>query len=186
MRVLIGCEISGRVREAFRSRGHDAWSCDILPSDQPGQHIQGDIFGVIDDPWDMFLCFWPCTRLCNSGVRWLHERNLWADMRASAICFSKLLNCGIKKIAMENPIMHKYAKEIIRVGPSQIIQPWQFGHGETKSTCLWLKNLPPLLPTNIVLEREHRIHLMPRTDNRSKLRGLTFLGIAAAMAEQWG
>lgn len=188
MRILIACEFSGVVRRAFRERGHDAWSCDLLPAeDGDRHHIQCDVFDVLDMGWQMMLAFWPCTRLCNSGVRWLAERNLWGPMRESAECFKRLLNCDSIPIrGMENPVMHKYAREIIGSRHDQVVQPWQFGHGETKATCLWLRGLPKLMPTRIVAGREARIHRMSPGKNRGHERSRTYPGIAAAMAQQWG
>ena len=181
MRILIGCEFSGRVRDAFIDRGHDAVSCDLEPSEAPGPHIQGDILEVLNDSWDMLIAFPPCTYLASSGARWFSSR---LDKQLEAIeFFKKLYFANIPKIAIENPIGVMSTK--LRK-PDQIIQPWQFGHGETKATCLWLKNLPKLVPTNIVPGREHKIHKMPPSNLRSKLRSLTYTGIAAAMAEQWG
>lgn len=186
MRVLVACEFSGIVRDAFIARGHDAWSCDLLPTERPGPHIQGDIFKVIDSTWDALLAFWPCMRLCNSGVRWLHERNLWPEMEKSAESFRRLLNCSIPKRALENPIPHKWALKIMGRKYDQIIQPWQFGHGETKATCLWLAGLPLLRPTNIVDGRMPRVHHASPGPDRWKERSRTYQGIANAMAEQWG
>ncbi|HNC40299.1 MAG TPA: hypothetical protein PK522_00795 [Nitrosomonas sp.] len=187
MKVLVACEYSGVVRDAFKKRGHNAISCDLLPTDKPGQHYQGDVFDIINDGFDLMIAHPPCTYLCNSGVCWLHkDESRWDKMRLGANFFKRLLNCSIPKIAVENPIMHKYAKEIICVNQSQIIQPWQFGHGETKATCLWLKNLPLLRPTNIVEGREQRLHKLPPSKDRWKIRSTTFQGIADAMANQWG
>lgn len=195
-RILIACEYSGRVRDAFDRKGWDATSCDILPSETAGKHYQGDVVDIINDGWDMMIAHPPCTYLCNSGVCWLWMKNVygkrrkarlrWADMRTGAEFFKSLLNADIPKIAIENPIMHKYAVEIIGRRQDQIIQPWQFGHGETKATCLWLKGLPKLGPTNIVDGREQRLHKLPPSKDRAKLRSLTFPGIAKAFAEQWG
>jgi hypothetical protein len=140
---------------------------------------------IINDGWDMMIGHPPCTRLCNSGVVWLAKRNLWDDMRTGAEFFKALLDADIPKIAIENPIMHKYAVEIIGRRQDQIIQPWQFGHGETKATCLWLKGLPKLTPTDIVDGREQRLHKLPPSKDRAKLRSLTFPGIAKAFADQW-
>ena len=188
MRILIACEESGTVREAFAKLGHDAWSCDILPSRIPGQHYQGDALDIIQEDWDMLIAHPPCTRLANSGVRWLAERNLWGEMQEGAFFFAKMLglNPRIKYRAVENPIPHKYALEIIGRKYDQIIQPWQFGHGETKATCLWLDNLPKLQPTDIVDGREQRLHRLPPGPERAKERSKTFQGIADAMASQWG
>ncbi len=181
MKVLIACEYSGIVREAFKKRGHDAWSCDLLDTD-----IKGDVLKVINKKWDLMIAHPPCTRLCNSGVCWFHKRNLWGKMKEGALFFKKLLTAPINKICVENPIPHKYAGEIIGQKYSQIIQPWQFGHGETKATCLWIKGLPLLKPTNIVTGREQRLHRLPPSKDRWKLRSKTFQGIANAMAGQWG
>ena len=186
MKVLIACEFSGIVRDAFRARGHDAWSCDLLPTERPGKHIQGDVLERLDDGWDLGIFHPPCTRLCNSGVRWLAERNLWNDLLKAGNFFRKLLEVDIPKICIENPIPHKYAVNIIGRKYDQIIQPWQFGHGETKATCLWLKGLPKLIPTNIIAGRDNRIHKMSPSKNRGKLRSITYTGFAEAMAEQWG
>ena len=181
MRVLVGCEFSGVVRDAFIKRGHDAWSCDILPSDAVGPHIRENILNVIKEGWNMLIAFPPCTHLCVSGARWF--KNKTGEQKDALDFISALMAAPIPCIAIENPIGVISTK--IRK-PDQIIQPWQFGHGETKATCLWLKNLPPLRPTNIVEGRESRIHKMPPSSSRWKERSLTYRGIAAAMAEQWG
>jgi hypothetical protein len=186
MKVLVACEFSGIVREEFRKMGHDAWSCDLLDTEIPGNHYKGNVLDILYDGWDMMIAHPPCTRLANSGVRWLKERNLWKEMEEGAEFFKLLISAPIDKIATENPIQHKYARGIIGVSYSQIIQPWQFGEGETKATCLWLKNLPKLIPTNIVEGREQRIHKLPPSDTRWKERSKTFVGIAQAMAQQWG
>ncbi len=181
MRVLIACEFSGTVREAFAILGHDALSCDLLPTEIPGKHYQGDIFDIIDDGWDLMIAHPPCTHLAVSGARWFNEKQ---ELQKEALEFvQRLMDANISKIAIENPISVISSK--IRK-PDQIIQPWQYGHGETKSTCLWLKNLPKLQPTNIVEGREARIHKLPPSKNRWKERSRTFAGIAKAMAEQWG
>jgi hypothetical protein len=187
MRVLIACEFSGTVREAFRKKGHDAWSCDIIPSDDNSlYHYQCDVVEVLNRDWDMIIAHPPCTRLCNSGVMWLDRRDLWEDMREGARFFKQFLDHPCKKIAIENPIMHKYAVEIIGRRQDQVVQPWQFGHGETKATCFWLKGLPLLQPTKIVEGRVQRLHLLPPSKDRAKIRSKTFQGIASAMADQWG
>lgn len=197
MRVLVACEFSGIVRRAFAARGHDAWSCDLLPAeDRSNKHITGDVRGILYDGWDMLIVAHPpCTRLCNSGVRWLSAPpagrtlvDMWADLDAGATLFSDLWNAPVERIAVENPVMHRHAKERIRnyQEPTQSVQPWQFGHGETKRTCFWLKNLPPLVPTNIVKGRTPRVHHMSPGPNRWKERSRTFDGIAQAMAVQWG
>lgn len=189
-RILIACEYSGVVREAFRRRGHEVVSCDLLPSDDNSPcHIQGDIIEILkyNPVWDLMIAHPPCTFLTNSGVRWLHEREgRWDEMRAGAEFFKKLMNQpNISRIAVENPIPHKYALEIIGRKYDQIIQPWQFGHGETKATCLWLKNLPRLVPTKIVEGRVGYVHSLPPSKDRWKLRSRTYEGIAEAMVEQW-
>lgn len=187
-RVLVGCEFSGIVRDAFIARGHEAWSCDIIPSEPYSEfHIQGDVLPLLDESWDLGIFHPPCTYLCNSGVRWLHTRpERWQDLDVGANFFKNFLSTKIPRVCIENPIMHKYAKAIIGKEYSQIIQPWQYGHGETKATCLWLENLPNLKPTNIVDGRVGRIHGIGPGPNRAKERSKTFLGIADAMAEQWG
>ena len=187
MKVLVACEYSGKVRDAFISQGHDAMSCDLLPTDAQGPHYQGDVFDIIDQGWDLMVAHPPCTYLTNSGVRWLHERpERWEQLREGAEFFKALLEADIPMIAVENPIMHKYAIEIIGRKHDQIVQPWQFGHGETKATGFWLKNLPPLMATEIVDGREQRIHKLPPSADRWKIRSETFAGIAEAMAKQWG
>lgn len=193
MRVLVACEFSGVVRDAFTNKGHFAVSCDLLPSERPGEHYQGSVFDIIDAGWDMMIAHPPCTYLANSGVRWLYggkgterDEQRWRKMVDGAAMFRSLLEARIPRIAIENPIMHRYAKELVGRGPDQIIQPWQFGHGETKATCLWLKALSPLTPTRIVDGRTPRVHRAPPSKDRWKERSRTFEGIAAAMAEQWG
>ncbi len=181
MRVLVACEYSGTVRDAFIKRGHDAMSCDLLPTDKEGPHYQGNVLNIIDDGWDLMIAHPPCTHLAVSGARWFKDKQ---QEQSEALEFVRvLLNANIEKIALENPV--SIISSRIRK-PSQVIQPWQFGHGETKATCLWLKNLPLLKPTNIVDGREQRIHKMPPSKDRWKLRSTTFQGIADAMAEQWG
>jgi hypothetical protein len=186
MKVLVACEFSGIVREAFAKRGHDAWSCDLLPTEQPGNHIQGNVLDILDKGWDLMIAHPPCTYLCNSGVRWLAGDPIrLACMKDGCWFFNQLLNAPIPKICIENPIPHKYARAIIG-DYTQLIQPWQFGHGETKATCLWLKNLPKLQPTNIVSGRKAKVHKMPPSADRWKKRSMTYQGIADAMANQWG
>lgn len=185
MKILIACEFSGIVRDAFAAKGHDAWSCDLLPTERTGNHIQGDVLEVIKDDWDMMIAHPPCTRLANSGVMWLEKRNLWGDLQKGIDFFLALKNANIPMIAVENPIQHKYAREFIG-RPDQIIQPWMFGHGEQKATCFWLKGLPKLQPTDIVEGREQRLHRLPPSPNRWKERSRTYHGIADAMADQWG
>lgn len=190
-RVLVACEYSGIVREAFKEQGHDSWSCDFLDTEIPGQHIIGDVLDIINDGWDLMIAHPPCTYLCNSGVRWLYNKKdgfndkRHLEMVKACELFIKLLDAPIPKICIENPIPHKYAKALI--GPyTQLIQPWQFGHGETKSTCLWLKNLPNLIPTDIVDGREAKVHKMGPSPDRWKERSRTYVGIAKAFASQWG
>jgi hypothetical protein len=187
MKVGILGEYSGTVRDALIDRGHDAISFDLLPTEKPGPHVQGDCFDSDLSGFDLLVCHPPCTYLCNSGVRWLHTQDgRWAKMRQGAEFFKRMLDLPCPKIAIENPIMHKYAVEIIGRRQDQVIQPWQFGHGETKATCLWLKGLAPLFPTDIVSGRENRVHRLPPSPDRWKERSRTFQGIADAMAAQWG
>jgi site-specific DNA-cytosine methylase len=181
VRVLVACEYSGTVRDAFAARGHDAWSCDLLPTERLGNHIHGDVLQHLHRNWDLMIAHPPCTHLAVSGARWFKDKQI---EQAEALDFvHRLMDAPIPRIALENPI--SIISSRIRK-PDQIIQPWQFGHGETKATCLWLKNLPKLLPTNIVEGREARIHKMPPGPDRWKERSRTFEGIAQAMAEQWG
>lgn len=188
MRVLAACEFSGVVREAFRAKGHDAWSCDLLPADDGSEfHLQCNVREVLSDSWDLMIAHPPCTYLCTSGVRWLGtQKDRWKKLITDAVFFRDLLHADIEKIAVENPIMHKYAVEIIGRRQNQVIQPWQHGHGETKATCLWLKNLPELQPSNVVEGREQRIHKMSQSPDRWKKRSITYEGVARSMAQQWG
>ena len=180
MKVLVACEFSGIVRDAFYKQGHDAWSCDLLPTEIIGQHIQGSVLDVLDEGWDLMIAHPPCTHLAVSGARWFKDK---LDEQEEALEFVRiLLDAPIEKIALENPI--SIISTRIRK-PDQIIQPWQFGHGETKATCLWLKNLPLLEPTDIVDGRETRIHKEPPSEQRWKNRSRTFSGIASAMSIQW-
>lgn len=187
LKVLVACEFSGKVRDAFRKHRHEAYSCDLLESEKNIYHFQDDIFNILKQkylgPWDLMICFPPCTHLCVSGARWFKDKK---KEQAEAIKFvEKLWNTDIPKIAIENPIGVLSTKS--KLGkPAQIIQPWMFGHGETKATCLWVKGLPLLKPTNIVKGREARIHKMAPSKDRSLLRSITYDGIAEAMAEQWG
>lgn len=181
MKVLIACEFSGIVRDAFIAKGHDAISCDLLPTFSKGPHCRQDVKYLLADPWDLMIAHPPCTHLAVSGARWFKDKQ---KEQAEALDFVRLLlNADIPKIALENPISVISSK--IRK-PDQIIQPWQFGHGETKATCLWLKNLPLLKPTNIVEGREAKVHKMPPGPDRWMKRSLTYQGIADAMADQWG
>lgn len=186
MRVLVACEFSGIVRDAFRARGHDAVSCDLLASERNGPHIQGDARALLADGWDMLIAHPPCTRLCNSGVRWLHERGLWGEMEEVADLFLAFLNAPIEKVAVENPVMHRYARERVGRRPDFTIQPWQFGEGEVKRTCFWTRGLLPLQPTNVVPGRRARVHRCPPGPDRWRERSRTLPGVADAMAEQWG
>ena len=197
MRVLVACEFSGVVRNAFLERGHDAWSCDLLRAeDGSNRHITGDARDLLQDEWDLLIVAHPpCTRLCNSGVRWLTSpppgkslEQMWKELDEGAKLFSAFWNAPIERIAVENPVMHKHAKARIAnyQEPAQSVQPWQFGHGETKRTCFWLKNLPKLMPTHVVEGRTPRVHHMSPGPDRWRERSRFFPGIAAAMAEQWG
>lgn len=206
LRVLVACETSGVVRRAFARRGHDAWSCDLLPSeDRSNKHIVGDAREILGNGWDLLMVAHPpCTRLCNSGVRWLRKAppgrtlaEMWRDLDEGAALFSAFWNAPIERICVENPIMHKHARERI-VGyqrPAQIVQPWWFGEPVLKATGLYLRNLPPLTPTNKLTppkpgtaERRawSRIHRAPPSPDRWRERSRFFPGIADAMADQWG
>lgn len=183
MKILIGCEYSGVVRDAFLRLGHDAMSCDLLPTESPGPHYQGDIRDVIDYPFDLAIFHPPCTHLSVSGARHFAEKRMDGRQQSAVSFFMSLARAPIPMIAIENPvcIMSSLWRK-----PDQIIQPWQFGHGETKATCLWLKGLPKLRPTDIVEGRDNRIHRMPPSPDRWKERSRTFAGIAEAFASQWG
>jgi hypothetical protein len=197
MRVLVACEYSGRVRQAFRERGHDAWSCDLLESeDDSPHHIQGDVMHQLltggmyipgatmpHRPWDLMIAHPPCTHLAVSGSRWFEKKRATGEQQAAIDFFLALARAPIPRIAIENPVC---IMSSVWRKPDQIIQPWQFGHGETKATCLWLKGLPPLLPTDIVPGREPRVHRMSPSPTRWKERSRTYEGIAQAMAAQWG
>lgn len=202
MKILVACEYSQRVCAAFTKRGHYAMSCDYEPPEQDYPHYQGDVMDVIHDGWDMMIAHPPCTYLANSGVRWLWRTTngtkhrvteRWEAMHQACAFFAELAAAHIDHICIENPIIHKYARA--RVGPpDQIVQPWMFGETETKATCLWLKNLPPLVETNNVKEAmmqmdrrdTHRVHMTPPGPDRWKDRSRTYVGIAEAMAAQWG
>ena len=208
MRILVACEFSGVVRDAFRALGHDAWSCDILPSEVPASglghlyHLQGDVARVLggnipsdmtgdsfyrDTPtfraWDLLIAHPPCTHLAVSGARWFPAKRASGEQQAALAFVRLLMEAPIERICIENPV--SIISSAIR-RPDQIIQPWQFGHGETKATCLWLKGLAPLVPTNVVEGREARVHRMAPGPDRWKERSRTFPGIAKAMADQWG
>ncbi len=190
MRVLVACEYSGRVRDSFIAKGHEAMSCDLLPTEKPGPHYQGDVRDVMDYPWDLMIAHPPCTDLSVSGAAWFEKKKRNGSQQMSASFFMMLAKSDIPRIAIENPIciMSRLWRK-----PDQIIQPWMFGHMEQKATCLWLKNLPVLYPTNDVKaqmmelpkNKRERLHYLPPSDDRWKLRSETFQGIADAMAEQW-
>ena len=191
MKVLVACEYSGAVRDAFRRAGHDAMSCDLLPTEAPGPHYQGDVRDVLDDGWDLMVAHPPCTHLAVSGARWFHLKR---QEQADALAFVRLLmDAPIARIAIENPV--SIISSRIRK-PDQIIQPWMFGHEATKTTCLWLKELPALMPTNIVGKGARHVtksgkslpqwYNLPPSEDRWKIRSATFQGIADAMADQWG
>lgn len=182
MRVLVACEESGRVRDAFRARGHDAVSCDLEESATPGPHHRGDVLELLADGWDLLIAFPPCTHLAASGARWFASKP--QHLQDEAVAFvRKLLEAPVPRIAVENPVGVLSSR--IRP-PDQYVHPWQFGHGEVKRTGLWLKNLPPLVPTDVVEGREPRIWRMAPGPDRARERSRTYPGIAAAMADQWG
>jgi hypothetical protein len=193
MKILIACEYSGIVRDAFTRHGHHAKSCDLLPSDTPGMHHQGDVMDILGDGWDMMIAFPPCTHLASSGARWFKEKRKDGRQQKGIDFFLSLVSAPIPRICIENPIgimSTQYRK------PDQIIQPWQHGHEATKSTCLWLKGLPKLKPTHVVSKGERHVtsggrslpkwYNLPQNKDRWKVRSKTFLGIASAMAQQWG
>lgn len=195
MKILIACEYSGRVRDAFRAKGHDAVSCDILPTDVPGPHIQGDVLEVLGDGWDMMIAHPPCTRLANSGVRWLHERNLWDELDEAVEFYKAIRNAPIPKKCIENPVMHKYAKERLGEIPRQVVQPHWFGEPMFKATGYELIGLPELKRTHWMdipekgteeYKQWSWVHRCPPGPNRWKIRSTTPQGIANAFAEQWG
>lgn len=209
-RILIACEFSGIVRRAFTARGFDAWSADLLPAeDGSNHHYRGDVRDILHEGWDLLVVAHPpCTRLCNSGVRWLttpppgkSAAQMWAELDEGAALFSTLWNAPVPRVAVENPVMHRHARERIAgwQSPAQSVQPWQYGDWETKRTCLWLRGLPPLVPAYPKLDNARaalglppdalpsaRVHRMPPGQNRARERSRFFPGIAAAMAEQWG
>lgn len=196
LNVLVACEYSGRVREAFAALGHNAMSCDLLPTEVPGNHYQGDVRDVLYEEWDLLIAHPPCTYLTNAGVKHLYtDPARWEKLDEAAAFFKLLLDAPIEKKCIENPIMHGHAKERIGgIKQSQIIHPWMFGHMEQKATCLWLKGLNPLKPTNNVKEemmqlpknQRERLHYLPPSPDRWKERSRTYPGIADAMAMQWG
>ena len=191
MKILVACEFSGTVRDAFAARGHDAWSCDLLPTDRPGNHIQGDVLAILGDGWDAMIAHPPCTHLAVSGARHFAAKRADGRQQAALQFVRALLDAPIPLIGLENPVSI-ISSEIRK--PDQVIQPWQFGHLEQKSTCLWLKGLPPLTHTNNVREamlalprnQRERLHYLPPSPDRWKLRSTTYQGFADAFAEQWG
>lgn len=194
--MLVACEFSGTVRRAFAGRGHDVWSCDLLPAeDDSPRHVQGDVLALLAQPWDLVIAHPPCTYLTNSGVVWLHrDPSRWAKLDEAAAFFRQLLGWAGPRLAIENPIMHKHARERVGLRQTQCIQPYQFGHAERKATCLWLRGLPLLVPTHDLRaemlarpKREaQRLHHLPPSKDRWRERSRTFQGIADAMAQQWG
>lgn len=199
LRVLIACEFTGTVRRAFEALGHDAWSCDLTPADdRSNRHITGDVREVLGWGWDLLIVAHPpCTRLCNSGVRWLSVPppgktvdQMQQELTDGAALFSDMWNAPVPRVAVENPVMHRHAKQLIRnyQDPAQSVQPWQFGDLETKRTCLWLRGLPALVPDTTVKPAGvvARVHTMPPGPDRGRERSRFFPGIARAMAEQWG
>ncbi|MGN8718629.1 DNA cytosine methyltransferase [Lactobacillus amylovorus] len=196
MKVLVACEYSGVVRDAMRARGHDAMSCDILPTDAPGPHYQGDVRDLMTEEWDLVIAHPPCTYLANSGVSWLKkDPDRWTKMKEGAEFFRLMGQFNSPRIAIENPIQHRYAVEEHGLGrQTQVVQPWMFGHPEMKATGLWLYGLPKLEPTDDVRglmellpkNQQQRLHYLPPSEDRWKLRSTTFSGLAAAMADQWG
>ena len=197
MKILVACEFTGTVRDAFIKKGHDAVSCDLLDTESSGPHYKGDIRDVLyEEHWDMVIAHPPCTYLANSGVTWLHrDPSRWSKLDEGAQFFKMFLDLNIHKLCIENPIMHKYAVE--RIGgnrQSQVVQPWMFGHLEQKATCLWVRGLPQLQPTNNVKEAlnkipsrdRQRLHYLSPSKDRWKERSKTYKGLADTMAEQWG
>lgn len=199
-RILVACEYSGRVRDAFRARGYDAVSCDLLPSEAPGPHIQGDVLALLREPWALVVAHPPCTYLANSGVRWLQPKDSddmverirvaerWDNMRAGAAFFLACLNANAPRVAVENPVMHGHARDLVGSRPSFTVQPWQFGDDFKKRTCFWTRGLPPLRPTSQLDGTTARAdcHMAPPGPDRWKDRSRTYPGIARAIAEQWG
>jgi len=191
MKILVACEYSGTVRDAFIRGGHESMSCDLLPTDAPVQHYQGDVRDVLDYPWDLMIAHPPCTDLAASGAAWFSKKRMAGAQQASASFFLMLAKCDIPRIAIENPVC---VMSSLWRKPDQVIQPWMFGHMEQKATCLWLKGLRTLTPTNNVKEemmklprnQRERLHFLPPSQDRWKLRSQTYQGIADAMAMQWG
>jgi hypothetical protein len=184
MKVLVACEMSGRVRDAFIKRGHTAISCDLLPTLSPGPHVEGDVLPLLAEDWDMVIAFPPCTHLAVSGAKHFEQKRKDGRQQQGIDFFMEFVNrtAHIPRVAIENPVG---IMSTIYRKPDQIVQPWMFGHGETKATCFWLKGLPLLKPTDVVEGREARIHRLPPSPDRGMLRSLTYQGLADAMAEQW-
>lgn len=183
MRVLVACEESQTVCKAFRAKGHEAYSCDVIPCSggRPEWHLLGDVRDYLDRTWDLCIAHPPCTHLAVSGARWFKDKQV--EQKEAIEFFMLFANCGIPRVCIENPVCimsSRWRK------PDQIIQPWMFGHGETKATCLWLKGLQKLQPTNLVDGREQKVWKMPPSPDRARLRSVTYRGIADAMADQWG
>lgn len=195
MRVLVACEFSGVVRDAFAALGHDAWSCDLLPSEMPGQHVAGDVLKILDQGWDLLIAHPPCTFLCNSGVRWLApggnlDKTRHHQMMDACDFFAALYWADVPRVCIENSVMHKYARDYLSSACkvptyTQTIQPYEHGHGETKRTALWLRGLPPIKPSDVVPGRVPRVHHASPGPDRWKERSRTLPGIEKAMAEQW-
>lgn len=184
MTILVACEFSGIVRDAFRALGHDAWSCDLLPTERPGPHFQQDALEVLKArKWDMLIAHPPCQHLAVSGARWFPAKRADGRQQAAIDFFMQFINADVPLIAVENPVC--IMSSVYRK-PDQCVQPWQFGHGEVKRTCFWLKGLPSLRPTQIVDGRTPRVHMLPPGPERAKDRSRTYTGIAVAMASQWG
>lgn len=188
MRVLVACECSGRVRDAFLAMGHDAVSCDLQPSETPGPHIQGDVRYLLQAPWDLVIAHPTCTYLANSGVRWRVEREEWQQVADAAQFFRACFNANAPRVAVENPVMHKYARNQGIGKPAFTVQPWQFGDDYKKRTCFWTRGLPPLEPTSALdgSTAQAECHREPPGPNRKRNRSRTYPGLARAMAEQWG
>lgn len=189
-RALVACETSGEVRRRLLAMGWDAVSVDILPADdgEAERHIVADVTPYLREPWDLVIAHPPCTRLCNSGVRWLAERDLWEDMRAGAGFFRACLDANAPRVAVENPVMHRYAREIVGRGPDFTVQPWQFGDNVKKRTCFWTRGLPPLKAASDLdgSTAVAEVHLASPGPDRWKRRSKTFPGMAEAIARQWG
>ena len=190
MKVLIACEFSGRVRDAFLALGYDAISCDLLPTESPGPHICGDVLPLLREPWDLIIAHPPCTYMANSGVRWLYEKlGRWELMREGAVFFKQFLDANSPRIAVENPVMHRHAAEIIGHRQDFSVQPWQFGDPFRKRTCFWTIGLPALVPTTPEATAdgtEAYCHMLGPSPDRWKLRSMTYPGIANALADQYG